>query len=156
MSTVGRVNVVYWIVRIIAWDGLLPLGIVLAPTAIERLFPNQKEGFLDLFPVWITLAAFVLRYAFGKRHIDSNDCSPRVRRFQFVVFCVGVVLLGLVEGFVMILSRMGPIQELFEDQTCQLVFATLAAIYLTLMSVAMYPGRAPPRPSLSPYPQFNA
>ncbi len=95
--------------------------------------------------VTLPIAAFFLRVIAGKHHIASNRCSIAVRRFQFCVFCFGILPLALIDC-VLILSLVMPKGALFEADTDRLVWAILFAIYLTSMAVAMYPGRdAPPR-----------
>jgi hypothetical protein len=137
----GHVNYGSWFLRVLAWDGVLPAFIAFAPTGVEVLFPNHR-GAVEITAVTLPIAAFGLRIRAGKRHIASNRCSEVVRFFQFCAFCLGILPLVLVDCF-MILSHLMP-GAMFETYTDILICAITVSVYLTLMAVAMYPGRAIP------------
>jgi hypothetical protein len=48
------------------------------------------------------IAAFLVRVRTGSRHIESNLCTERFQRFQFVVFCVGILPLVLMDCFLIL------------------------------------------------------
>ena len=80
----------------------------------------------------------------GKASRLQHGPTPRVvQRFQFFVFCLGILPLVLLDCF-MILSHLMPQGALFATHAEFIVLAIVFAIYLTLMTVAMYPGRAIP------------
>lgn len=137
---VERVNYASWLRRLIAWDGLLPVGILIVPTGIEILFPNNR-GLLEIAAVALPIAALLLRVRAGKHYIASNQCSMAVRRFQYCVFCFGILPLVLVDCF-MILSHLIPKGAALVDDSDLLVLVIFFAIYLSSMAIAMYPGRA--------------
>jgi hypothetical protein len=130
-----------WLLRVLAWDGLLPFAVLLTPTIIEFLLPNNRPV-IELVSILLPITAFCIRYNVGKRHINSNNCSTAVRRFQFSLFVTGIIALVLIEGLVIIawhlVARPGVV---FDDDAVRIVFGVLVAVYCTSMIVAMYPGR---------------
>jgi hypothetical protein len=136
----GRVKYGSWLLRVAGWDGLLPAYVVLAPTAVELLIPNNP-GAVELTAVVLPIAAFVVRYNAGKRHIASHNCSRVIRAAQFCVFCVGIALLVLIDA-VLMLSHLMPQGALFAAREDRIVWAVLFSVYVTAMTIAMYPGRA--------------
>lgn len=134
---IGRVDYASWLFRVIAWDALLPAIVVLVPTAIEWLAPNRR-GFIELVSVLLPLSAFFIRYRAGKRRITSNNCSRVVQRFQFVVFCIGILPLALLECFLILVTP----TKLLAHGGDRKFFAALFGVYLTAMVIAMYPGRS--------------
>lgn len=136
---VGRVNYGSWFFRVLGWDGLLPVCIVLIPTAIKILIPNNRAA-IEVTGVLLPIAAFFVRLVIGLRHIALNHCAITVRRFQYCVFCLGIFLLVCVDAL-LILSQDMPKGAMFVTRTDYVVFAILIFIYLTSMTFAMYPGR---------------
>lgn len=134
---VGRVNFGSWCFRVLGWDGVLPVCVFLIPNVIEFLFPN-KRGALELTGVLTPAIMFVLRLIAGKRHIASNHCPAGIQRIQLCVFYFGILVLGFIDG-VLILSHLMPKGAFKGDD--YVVFAILISIYLTSMTIAMYPGR---------------
>jgi hypothetical protein len=125
-----------WLLRVIAWDGLMPIGVALIPTVIKILTPNR--GVLEITAIVTPVMMFVLRLIVGKNHIARNHCSEAVRSIQVCVFFVGIFVLAFVEG-VVILSHLMP-NGTFKSEDL-VVFAVLVSVYLTSMIIAMYPGR---------------
>ncbi len=136
---VGRVNYGSWFFRVLGWDGLLPVCIVLIPTLVKILIPNNR-GAIEATGVLLPIAAFFVRLFIGLRHIASNHCAVSVRGFQYCVFCLGIFLLVCVDAL-LILSQEMPKGAMFVTRTDYVVFAILISIYLTSMTFAMYPGR---------------
>jgi hypothetical protein len=138
--SLGHLNYGSWFFRVISWDAILPFCLLIVPMLIELCFPNQR-GVMEVVAVTLPIAAFLLRIRAGWRHITTNRCSDFVRRFQFFVFCLGILPLVLIDCF-MILSHLMPQGAQFATRDDVIVLAIVFAIYLTLMTVAMYPGRA--------------
>jgi hypothetical protein len=136
-TVVRRVNYQLWLLRLIAWDGLLPALILLAPYVVELLIPNNRLA-IELLGVAFPIAGFFIRLVVGKRHIDSNLCSGPVRLAQFGVFFVGIFPLVLIDAF-LVLSHVMPKGVLAPEDYA--VFGVLFSVYLTAMTLAMYPGR---------------
>jgi hypothetical protein len=157
LITVGRVNYGSWLRRLIAWDGLLPVGIAIVPTGIEILLPNRR-GAIEVAAVILPITAFFLRVRAGKHQIGSNQCSTAIRRIQFCALCFGILPLALIDC-VIVLSHVMPKGAMFEaifgEDTDWLVL-TVPVVYLTSMAVAMYPGQEAPSPESSPFAEFGA
>jgi hypothetical protein len=141
MMAIGHVSYRKWLFRLLAWDGLLPACIAFAPIAVELIHPHNR-GAIEITSVTLPVAAFLLRVRAGKRHIDSNQCSGLVRCFQFCALGLAIVPLILIDCFI-ILSHLMPKGAPFARNEW-LVWPILLGFYLTLMAVAMYPGRTPP------------
>jgi hypothetical protein len=113
---------------------------LVVPTLIEFCLPNRR-GVMEVTAVTLPVAAFLLRIRAGWRHITTNRCSDIVQHFQFFVFCIGILPLVLLDCF-MILSHLMPQGALFATQGDLVVLASVFAVYLMIMAVAMYPGRS--------------
>jgi hypothetical protein len=138
--SVGPVNYGSWFIRVVSWDAVLPFCLLFVPKLIELGFPNQR-GVMEVTAVTVPIAAFLLRIRAGWRHIMTNRCSDVVQHLQFFVFCLGILPLVLLDCF-MILSHLMPQGALLSTNADFIVLAIVFAIYLTLMTIAMYPGRA--------------
>ena len=136
-----RVNRWLWLHRVLAWDGVLPLSVVLLPAGVGAVMPNRVDAIFSV-AVAIPIAALLIRYAIGRRTIASNRVGPVVRACQYCVFTAAIVVLVFVD-FVLILLHLDP-----PEVQAQLFYAlgTMYGLYLVAMSFAMFPGwtEAPP------------
>ena len=139
---VGLINYRSWLFRIFAWDALLPVVVVLVPTVLGFLFPNHR-GPIEIAAVTLPITALFLRFAAGKRHIQTNQCGTPLRCVQYCTLCIGILELFVIDAL-LILSHVMPKNQLPMTDTELLVWTILIAIYLMLMAVAMYPGREKP------------
>lgn len=139
---VRRVNFGFWLLRVLTWDTLLPACVVLLPTVIEILIPNNRVA-IEVTAVALPIIGFFVRLGAGRRQIASNNCGVAFRRFQSCVFCVGIFPLVLADSF-LILSHLLPQGALFAHRTDCVLWVILVSIYLASMSVAMYPGATEP------------
>jgi hypothetical protein len=127
-----------WLLRVTAWDGMLPAFVVVVPSIVELLLPNHR-GAIEFTAVTLPIVAFFTRLVVGQRHIDSNNCSAAFRLIQFWVFFLGVFPLVLIDG-ALVLSHVMPKGVFTREDS--LFFAVLYSVYLVAMIIAMYPGRA--------------
>jgi len=132
---IGRVDFSAWLLRLVTWDGLLPLFIVLVPAAIGLLVPNNR-GVMEITAVGLPIAAFFVRFGVGFRLIQTNNCAAEIRRFQIVAFVFGMFLLVLFDS-VLILGHLVPNGVLFAGS----FLTVLGGPYLVAMAIALYPGR---------------
>ena len=135
-------NASQWIIRLIAWDGLLPALVWLSPYAIRAIIPNHDKA-IEAAAILIPIAALFLRFYMGSKYIFSNHCSRSFRKLQVVLFCLGIFLLLLIDSL-MILSTILPKMPQghpvhFREM---ILIAGAFSVYLLLMFIAMYPGRA--------------
>lgn len=133
----GRVNFGSWLLRLLVWDGALPAAIMCTPAVIKLLLPNNR-GAIEITAVLLPIVAFLVRFRVGKRHINSNSCSRRVQILQLFVFCIGIFVLLFVDA-IFVLSHIMP-KGVFTVGDFRLG-AVAGATYLTVMAIAMYPGR---------------
>jgi hypothetical protein len=133
-----RVNYRAWMLKLVAWDGTLPVIIVFAPSVVEFLFPNRRTA-LEVMALTLPIAALFLRFVLGKRHIDANRCSTMVRYIQIVALCIAIIMLVLIDSLVILAHEM-PEGALWATKTDRICWAVLIGIYLILMAIAMFPG----------------
>jgi hypothetical protein len=138
---IRQVDFVSWVLRVLTWDSLLPACVILFPTAIAFLLPNNR-GAIEITGVVLPIAGFVLRVRAGRRQITSNHCAATMRHVQLGSFVVGILILTLIDA-VLVLSHVMPQGALFADKTDRVVWAILFFVYLASMSIAMYPGVPP-------------
>jgi hypothetical protein len=134
-----KLDVKSWLLRLFKWDGVLPVCIVLIPSVVGLIFPNRR-GAIEIAAVTVPVAAFLIRFRAGKRHIESNNCGEIMKSLQLCVFTIAILALVLFDAFMM-LSHVMPQRGkplTFDDL---LAIAIPIAIYLALMAFAMYPGR---------------
>ena len=139
--------------RLITWDGVLPVAIWCTPFLVGWLFPNRR-GAIELTAVLLSVVAFVVRYQVGRHHIASNGCRAAVRRVQMCLLCFGLSALALIDA-VMILTHVMPQGAAFAATADLIVWAGLYAVYLTAMTLALHPGRRElPRQRATPTREF--
>jgi hypothetical protein len=68
-----RVNYRAWFWRVLAWDGLLPLVVWIAPFVIKAVVPNREEP-LMLVTVLTAIGVFLLRWMVGVK--PCGRCKP--------------------------------------------------------------------------------
>jgi hypothetical protein len=132
---VGRVDFSAWFLRLITWDGLVPVFILLAPLAVGLSIPNNR-GVMEVTAVALPIAAFFVRFGVGFRLIQTNNCAAEIRRLQVVAFVVGMFLLVLFDS-ILILGHLVPNGVLFAGS----YLIVLGGPYLVAMAIALYPGR---------------
>ncbi len=140
-----KLDVTRWLLRVLAWDGLLPAGVALVASLIALVLPNNlgfhAMSFLLLTSfIVLPVSAFLIRYIAGRRHISRNNCSESTRERQFVVFVFGIFILALVEAWLIFLHLFPNGGPFFGNRDPH-VLATFFTIYIISMVIAMYPGR---------------
>ena len=128
-----------WIWRVFAWDTFLPMLIIGVPYVIELVLPKNQVA-LIIAAVAMPIAAFLLRLKSGHRQVAENHCSRIVCVMQWGAFYLGVVTLLFLDCM-LITSHLMPPGAMLVNNTDRLVWASLIAVYLATMAVAMYPGR---------------
>lgn len=128
-----------WVIRVVAYDGVLPLVIWLTPWLIAVTCPNQR-GLLEATAVALPVAGCLVRFYLGRRLINQNYCRKQFRYFQFGFFVLGLVFLVIVDCVIVLLFLMPP--GAFGQRGDWAGLFGLWCIYFFLMVGAMYPGRA--------------
>lgn len=125
-----------WLLRLFAWDGLLPVVVWSLPAIVEAVLPQKPLGLIEMIAVFLPILAFFIRYYVGAEHILRNTCSERTQRIQFFSFCVGILTLVFVDA-IMILSHVMPNNQ---DPLQSEGFRWTIVVYLALMAFSMFPG----------------
>ena len=139
--TMTRINYARWLLRVLTWDTLLPVGISILPRAIDLVLPNQPRV-IDFASVIAPIVAFFLRLRAGGQQISSNQCSELVQGWQAFVFCFAIFPLVLVDALLILWPALPKGGRNIQPGDW-MILIYLSAFYLTGMVIAMYPGRSP-------------
>jgi hypothetical protein len=125
--------------RILAWDGLLPLGIVMIPTALEML---KLDGILIGLVVFLTILAAALIRA-HVAHIRIHEiCDGRPTFLRQLALAMAIVILLLFESIASILQNVQP----REPEP----YVVLLLLYLAYLVIIVWALRPLPRPPVDP------
>jgi hypothetical protein len=86
-----------WLCSVVAWDGCLPLLVVLTQAMLPVVLPNRVLAELSAF-IGVPLAAALLRAHHGCCHLQERGCGAALSR-QLMFGCAIVCLL-LFEGLI--------------------------------------------------------
>jgi hypothetical protein len=131
-----RLDWISWVIRVLAWDGLLPFLIELVPTGIREL--NLGVVAVNLTAVFVLVVALLVRTLAGMAYIRSNCCNDLTKSLQIVVFFIGIIWLMPLD-LAMILC---PVNQHFETFDDVVLFVLAYTGYVIMMVIAMYPGRS--------------
>lgn len=140
-TTTTRINYVRWLLRVLTWDTLLPVGISILPRAIDLVLPNQPR-LIDFASVVAPIVAIFLRLRAGGQQISSNQCSELVQGWQAFVFCFAIFPLVLVDSLLILWPALPKGGRIMQPDDWK-IFIYPGAFYLAGMIIAMYPGRSP-------------
>ena len=133
----GSVDYSVWLNRVIGWDAVLPLVVSYGSLLIARYLQKQPPADI-LALVGLPTLAFTVRLLVGRVQINHNTCGPLFRMLQFVALLIALVVLAFVDFFVALgafVGNNGP-----QIPPAPLWTVTLV-VYVTLVALAMYPGR---------------
>lgn len=139
-SSLGKINFRQWIFDVISWDGILPLCIFAISFAVAQ-FVAQNQFPAELLMVALPIIGVLIRFTIGKRKILSNYCPIWFRVIQFVCLGVAVVFFMAFDFFVVLGAFINKNAVL--GPADWMVLGVIGAIYLTLVTCAMFPGRRP-------------
>jgi hypothetical protein len=131
-----------WIWRIVSWDTLLPMAIVLVPYAVDFVFPKNPDAMM-VAAVAAPIVALILRAWVGQRQMAENNVSRLVLHIQHICFMIGLLPPLFGESVFILVHAgpgaavQGPIAQLGDYAILAIVFW---APYLLMMTIAMYPG----------------
>ena len=128
-----------WLLRWLAWDGLLPMSIWASPFLLSWILPNRRAA-IELVAVVLPIVAMLVRFHIGRKIIAANCCRPRTKQLQMVSFCVGLILLVLIDA-IMILTHIMPQGAIVASPADFAVCVIAYSIYAGCMGFSMYPGR---------------
>ena len=128
-----------WLLRMLAWDGILPVTILAIPFIIRLAFP-QMPDVIVVVAVALPIAAFFLRLYAGCCYIAANHCGQFLRRIQSVSLMTGIFALMLLDALVISLQGM-PGDPLWRDPAELTIFGGIYAFYIVCMAITLYPGK---------------
>jgi len=140
-----KVDVLSWLLTVATWDGALPSSIILAEIVLRILLPRWLHPILGSFAGLAVCIGILIRMSVGSRHVASNQCGAAFRRVQFAFLSLGILVLAMLD-LLLVLIGLGVMQNREDFVISAIIAAVLAAIYLTSMAIAMYPGRRAPIP----------
>ena len=136
--TDGQVDIGLWVLRVCAWDGLLPACVLFVPILVHVLLPNNR-GLIDFVGLTFPVGAFFIRLFVGTRHIWSNGCSNAFREVQACLLYLGVFVFVLVDTM-LILSH--EVQGVFANRDDNITMVVCVSIYLVCLVSQCTPDEA--------------
>ena len=134
-ETLQNVDYSKWFIRLLSWDGVVPLMMLSLPMLVRRFGPPNNDVFLVPAVVGALIFGILFRFSFGMRHIRLNHCSERMKLIQRVGLWTMIAVLVLVETVMCVI----PPARLKQEDVFFLAF--VGAIYLIVMACVLYPGR---------------
>ena len=135
----SRINYRRWFWRVLAWDGILPLIVWIAPYLLAQILPNREEPRM-LGIILTAIGVFLLRWFMGSDHVASNHCSSPIKQLQYGCFFAGLVVMLLMDALLLALHGL---MQPGEWLGMAIILVLPFSLYLVLMAIAMYPGREP-------------
>lgn len=129
-----------WLLRLAAWDGMLPAVVWSLPLVALQLLPGRR-GPVEILGVVLPITAFLIRFFVGVRVIRSNRCGRILRGFQGVSLWAGLFLLLIIDTLQILRLVMPP--GAFKDRESLIGLLVFYSVYILCMAFAMYPGRSP-------------
>ncbi len=133
-----EVNFRRWLLNILAWDGVVPLSVVVMPYGLKLVLPDNPWAFV-VAAVVLPIGALLARFAIGTRQIASNHCGALCRGVQYVALVVGILVLLVIDAMLVLAHDLhkGALFESGQDRAwCVILIFT----YLATMTVACFPG----------------
>jgi hypothetical protein len=128
----------HWLLRLIMWDGILPL-IVWACPAFFRWWLQDDEVGLIIAAGIVPILALVVRYYMAIRYIERNHCGPWTKRFQTYTLRLALLYLLCLESLLITLQDLPGVNQF--DLAAVLFLVTAYLIYLLPMAFVLYPGQ---------------
>ena len=129
-----------WLLRLAAWDGMLPAVVWSLPLVAMQLLPGRR-GPVELLGVVLPITAFLIRFFVGVRAIRSNHCGRIFRGLQGISLWAGLFLLLIIDTLQILRLVMPP--GAVKNRESLIGLLIFYSIYIVCMAFAMYPGRAP-------------
>ena len=135
---VKLINDMIWFLRVLIWDGVLPLVLVVVPLVIRMAFPQFPDVVVPI-AIILPIAAFFLRFYVGCCYITENHCGDWTRRVQSVSLVIGILALLIID--VMCIGTLGlPNGPIWNDPPALKVLSCIYGLYLVSMAMTLYPG----------------
>jgi hypothetical protein len=125
-----------WLIRLLTWDGLLPVAIWLVPLAVRSAFPRNRDV-TEAVGIVLPILVLFARFGYGCVIITTNSCNSWFRFAQLLTLCAAILGMMLLEVLLMMSHEAHPMT--LRDLRG---IAMLIGVYLVMMAFATYPGRA--------------
>ena len=125
------------VLRMLAWDGLLPLVVLVVPYLVRLVLPQFPDAIV-VAAIVVSIVAFFLRVYIGCCYICANQCGKWLRRFQLLTLNLGVFTLMFVETLVMVLQDLPGNANV--GIGLLIVLAPFYAFYIACMLITLYSG----------------
>jgi hypothetical protein len=102
----GHIDYARWLLRVITWDGVLPVCLFLIPLAAKFLFPIHG-GVFAFLAVALPIAALFFRIRAGCHHIDANNCGPSFQKLQVWTLLFGSLILVILDALLIVAHEVG-------------------------------------------------
>ena len=135
-----RLNIGGWLLRVFAWDGLVPVAMLLLSWGLALVDAGGNE-WIDFLPVALPIVAIFVRLALGIQTISANHCSAQQRQAQLFLLVFGLVLLAVIECMLMLAPTLPPGMGPFDEPGGLQIVGWILLAYFCFVTVAMYPGR---------------
>ncbi len=138
------INYSQWILRIIGWDGILPVFVASLSVAVAFIFGNNRP-LAETLMVVLPIVALLFRFTIGRKHIRRNYCGEMFKGIQTGALGLAVLILLFADFFV-VLTAFIPKNRRHPPPEDVPIYIVALTIYLVLVVFAMYPGREPAEP----------
>lgn len=133
------INYSQWLLRIIGWDGILPVFVASLAFAIASIFGNNwllAEALVIVLPI----VALFIRFSIGYKHIRRNYCGKMFKGIQTGALGLAVFIM-LFADFLVVLLAFIPKNDRHPPPEDVPIYIVALTVYLVLVVIAMYPGR---------------
>ena len=135
-----KLNVGLWITRVLTWDGIVPIAMMLLTWGAEFIGGGQND-WIAFFPIAVPIIAIFVRLYLGFRSISTNHCHPSAQQAQRFLLVFGLILLAVDECALMLAAELPAGNGPLDEPRGLLIFSVLFLTYFLFAVVAMYPGR---------------
>ena len=133
------INYRQWILRIIYWDGILPIFVSFVSVAVASFLGNNRP-LAETLMVVLPIVALFIRFSIGRKHILGNNCGGIFKGVQTGALGFAI-LIFLFADFLVVLSAFIPKNRGLPPPEDVPIYIVALLLYLVLVIIAMYPGR---------------
>ncbi|MFO0788757.1 MAG: hypothetical protein U0805_04815 [Pirellulales bacterium] len=123
-----------WAWSVLCWDGVLPIVVIGIPIVVQWMAPNGQILLAPMFGL-LPVVALCVRFVFGWNRMRRGEAYV----WQMVFFTVAISALFLFEMFILN-DQIAKGPKIADPQ----VLATMFAVYLSMMAIALFPLRKLP------------
>ena len=145
MNTTNRWKIYKtWFLRLLGWDGVLPVVVFLVPRLVAYLLPQFPDAMV-VFALALLIVGILYRFFVGRKHIQTNHCGRKFRLAQMIALVSGIMAIALAEGVVLASSDLQPKLSAADFEALTVTYV----IYILCMALALYPGFPKPKSNMN-------